>query len=218
MKFILASAQHCAWYSDVKAFLPCVDGEYNALRAYNSDDLQNAADWTNWGKNNNCSYVQRLEGLINQRVAQLKQPNQQKPGFWETFGQSLAQGLEDYNRQMDAQMQQQTEQYMNQYFQQKTQNKVSPPPSSNSQVQSYSRQPARTSSSGPSCAEMNAMALTACQRNNHGSLDHLESRWNALGCQPNAALDACYDRWLDKEIGEPLRKSFEQFESVNRVK
>ncbi|MCB2217780.1 PASTA domain-containing protein [Desulfofustis glycolicus] len=202
LRAVLDAAKGCSWATEVSARMPCIEGEYDALRAYNSGDLQNAAAWATWGRNNNCTYSDRVEGLIQQRVAMLQQqPTQPAPGFWDTFGQSLAQGLEQYNRHMDAQTQQQMQNYMTQYFQQQAQKKrgssiaprVAP-------VQHHHQQPPPTA--GPTCAQMNAQMLAAC-RSGGASPAHLESRYKQLGCQPSGELNQC--------IGQEVEKALQDF-------
>lgn len=169
LKSILTSAGGCSWQKAASAALPCVEGEYNAVRSYNSGDLTTASSWTEWGKTKSCLYTNRLQGLIADRMAQLQKQQAAKQLTQERYTGQNAPRAVSRNRQ------------------------------------TLTRRTA-TNPSSLSCAEMNAMALAACQQNNAGSLDHLESRWNALGCQPNAALGACYDAWFDREF-KPLEQS-----------
>ncbi len=205
LHFILSSSQNCAWHDRATAMMPCLEGEYNSLRAYNGGDLHNASSWTDWGKSNNCSYVTRLKGLIDQRAAQLQQQNnQQNPGFWETFGQSLAQGLEEYNQQMQAQMQQQTEQYMNQAIQQQFQNKSTSKPGQ--QPTQYQTKPKNGSpigkpvSASATCTQIDSKLLAACRVRNVPLGESLYEQAGRLGCNLSPATTNCIDEYIDEWI------------------
>ncbi|MCB2217790.1 PASTA domain-containing protein [Desulfofustis glycolicus] len=203
LKSILASAEGCSWHARVSALIPCVDGEYNGFRAYNSGDMPNALSWSNWGKKNNCSYTARLEGLINQQITlQQQQIVQQKPGFWETVGQGFAKDLEAYNNKLSAQMQMQTQRYVNQAIQQQFQEKDAKKAASRQPLQQKSmgspppktRQPSQTNS----CAHIDAQLLAACNARNVPLGESLYEQAGRMGCNLSPATDSCIDRYIDE--------------------
>ena len=203
LKSILASAEGCSWHARVSALIPCVDGEYNGFRAYNSGDMSNALSWSNWGKKNNCSYTARLEGLINQQITlQQQQIVQQKPGFWETVGQGFAKDLEAYNNKLSAQMQMQTQRYVNQAIQQQFQKKDAKQAASRQPLQQQSmgssppntRQPSQTNS----CAHIDAQLLAACNARNVPLGESLYEQAGRMGCNLSPTTDSCIDRYIDE--------------------
>lgn len=208
-KTILSSAQGCEWHSKVNAMLPCMEGEYNALKAYNSGDLQNAEYWTKWGQSKNCGYTERLTGLISERAAQVaaaaqnsQQFDQKNKGFWESFGESLAQGLEDYNRQMDAQMQQQTQAYINQAVQQHFQKKSNGSTIPLQPTQKNSNKTVAVSSSRVpttnTCAQIDSQLLAACKVRNVPLGESLYEQAARKNCNLSSATIRCIDQYIDE--------------------
>jgi len=179
LKSILASAESCSWYSKAIAGLPCIDGEYNAIKAINNGDLQNGSAWVNWGKTKNCGYVARLAGFINQALSKRQQnAAQKKPGLWESVGQSIVEDLEDYNKQTF----EQTQRSINQSRQKKTEPRA---------VQQQSR--STSGKSNKQCAEMDAQILGACRLQNLRPVYHLKARFLAQGCEFSGATNACLE-------------------------
>jgi hypothetical protein len=202
LKSILSIAGDCEWTSNVINQLPCMDGEYNALRAYNSGELNSASAWTNWGRENNCAYVDRVSGLISQRVTQYQQQSvQQKPGFWETFGQNFAKEMEAYNQQMSAQMQVETQQYLNQAIQQQFQKKTT-----NQQAQqpvNIRSKPMKTTtitqtSQATSCVHIDSQLLAACKVRNVPLGESLYDQAAKKNCNLSSATIRCIDQYIDE--------------------
>ncbi|MBU1155658.1 MAG: hypothetical protein KKC30_12515 [Proteobacteria bacterium] len=64
---------------------------------------------------------------------------------------------------------------------------------------------------------MDEALRATCQR----SMDSLEAtgrsverRWKQLGCRPSPATEQCWDALLEREIGQPLKRSLKSWGRV----
>ncbi len=125
------------------------------------------------------NFLKRLNSLHRMPKAELVSP--QKPGLWDSVGQSIVKSLEDYNRQSY----EQTQGYINQTRQKKTEPRT---------VQQQPRSaPVKSSNQ---CAQMDAQILAACRLKNFRPVLHLKARFLDQGCEFSRATSACIEKCL----------------------